>query len=62
MNRTVENIGARRLSTIIERIVDEVSYRATEMEKGSQVNIDREFVHKKVGDLLKTQDLAKFIL
>ena len=62
VNRSVENIGARRLNTVIERIVDDISYNASDVEKGTEYVIDRDFVRSKVGELLKTTDLDKFIL
>ena len=61
VNRSVENIGARRLNTVIEKIVDEISYKVPEGESQSYT-IDAAFVRSKVGDLLKTTDLHKFIL
>mmetsp|Transcript_24383 Transcript_24383/g.76470 ORF Transcript_24383/g.76470 Transcript_24383/m.76470 type:complete len:410 (-) Transcript_24383:368-1597(-) len=63
INREVENIGARRLLTVIERLVDDVSFDAPDMEPGSDFVIDAERVKTKVGDLLeKGDDLRKFIL
>jgi ATP-dependent HslUV protease ATP-binding subunit HslU len=62
VNRSVENIGARRLNTVIEKIVDEISYNAADNEKGTEYIVDAKFVRSKVGDLLKTTDLGKFIL
>jgi len=62
VNRSVENIGARRLNTVIERIVDDISYSAPDEEPGKEYVIDAQFVRNKVGDLLKVADLAKFIL
>ena len=58
---TVENIGARRLHTIIERVLDEVSFKATDMD-GEVVIIDAEYVDKHIGNLSKNTDLSKFIL
>ena len=62
MNRSVENIGARRLNTVIERIVDDISYNASDVQPGTEYVIDAPFVRSKVGELLKTTDLGKFIL
>ena len=58
----MENIGARRLHTVIERIVEEVSFDAAEKEAGEIVEISEEYVTKRVGDLLKIGDLKKYIL
>jgi len=62
VNRSVENIGARRLNTVIERIVDDISYNASDVQPGTEYVIDAPFVRSKVGELLKTTDLGKFIL
>jgi ATP-dependent HslUV protease ATP-binding subunit HslU len=62
VNRSVENIGARRLNTVIEKIVDEISYNAADDPQGKEYVVDAQFVRSKVGDLLKTTDLGKFIL
>ncbi len=61
VNSTVENIGARRLHTVMERVLDEVSFTASD-RSGETVTIDRNFVHKNVGDLAKNADLSRFIL
>jgi ATP-dependent HslUV protease ATP-binding subunit HslU len=61
VNQSVENIGARRLQTILERLLDEVSFTATD-RAGETVTIDGETVRKNVGDLAKDADLSKFIL
>ena len=60
-NRLVENIGARRLHTVIERIVEEVSFDAPD-KAGEVVTITEEYVKKRVGDLLSAGDLKKYIL
>ena len=60
-NATVENIGARRLQTVMERVLDEVSFTATD-RSGDTVRIDSAFVEKHIGDLAKNADLSKFIL
>lgn len=62
VNTSVENIGARRLHTIVEKVMEDVSYDAPEMEADTAVNVDKEFVRAKVGELLKITDLQKFIL
>ena len=60
-NSSIENIGARRLHTVLERVLDEVSYTATD-RSGEVVVIDAAYVQKHVGDLAKNADLSKFIL
>tara|TARA_B100000700_G_scaffold325992_1_gene436272 strand:+ start:526 stop:1899 length:1374 start_codon:yes stop_codon:yes gene_type:complete len=61
INSSVENIGARRLHTIIERVLDEISFTATD-RGGEKVIIDRNYVTKNLGELAKDTDLSKFIL
>ncbi|MFC3206498.1 ATP-dependent protease ATPase subunit HslU [Aquamicrobium soli] len=61
LNATVENIGARRLQTVMERVLDEISYDAPD-RSGTQVTIDAAYVQKHVGDLSKNTDLSRFIL
>jgi ATP-dependent HslUV protease ATP-binding subunit HslU len=61
VNSSVENIGARRLQTVMERILDEVSFEASDLTAKS-VTIDAAYVKKHVGDLAKNTDLSKFIL
>ena len=61
VNQNVENIGARRLHTILERILDEISFTATD-RPGDTVTIDAAFVRDNMGDLAKNADLSKFIL
>jgi ATP-dependent HslUV protease ATP-binding subunit HslU len=61
VNGSVENIGARRLQTVMERVLDEVSFTATD-RAGEKVCIDAEFVEKHVGDLAGNADLSRFIL
>lgn len=62
LNRTVENIGARRLHTVMERIMEEISFKAAEMEKGEEVKITKELVNERLSDILTTSDLSKYIL
>jgi ATP-dependent HslUV protease ATP-binding subunit HslU len=62
VNTKIENIGARRLHTVIERIMEEYSFEAAEMEDGSTITIDEAVVVGRIGDLLEQQDLSKFIL
>tara|TARA_A100001015_G_scaffold201243_1_gene224679 strand:+ start:484 stop:1854 length:1371 start_codon:yes stop_codon:yes gene_type:complete len=61
INATVENIGARRLHTIIEKVLDEVSFTASD-NAGQTIKVNKEFVSKNLGDLVKNTDLSKFIL
>jgi ATP-dependent HslUV protease ATP-binding subunit HslU len=61
VNGSVENIGARRLQTVMERILDEVSFTAPD-RSGETVAIDAAFVERQVGDLAKNADLSRFIL
>jgi ATP-dependent HslUV protease ATP-binding subunit HslU len=61
VNSTVENIGARRLQTVMERILDEISFTAPD-RAGESVTIDGEHVRRHVGDLAKNADLSRFIL
>ena len=61
VNSTVENIGARRLQTVMERVLDEISFDATD-KGGETVNIDAAYVRARIGDLAKNADLSKFIL
>jgi len=61
VNSTVENIGARRLHTIIERVLDDISFTATD-NSGKTITINSEYVKKNLGELVKDTDLSKFIL
>jgi ATP-dependent HslUV protease ATP-binding subunit HslU len=61
VNANVENIGARRLQTIMERVVDEVSFSATD-RSGEKLTIDGDYVRARVEGLAKDQDLSRFIL
>ena len=61
VNASVENIGARRLQTIMERVLDEISFSATD-RNGEKIIIDGAYVHARVDDLAKDQDLSRFIL
>merc|ERR1711871_1703867 len=60
--KSVENIGARRLHTCVERIMEEISFDAADMEEGTTITIDEEMVKDRLGDLIKEVDLSKFIL
>ncbi|MFN3867605.1 MAG: ATP-dependent protease ATPase subunit HslU [Hyphomicrobiaceae bacterium] len=61
VNSTVENIGARRLQTVIERVLEEVSFDASD-RAGTTVTIDAAYVEARIGDLARNTDLSKFIL
>jgi ATP-dependent HslUV protease ATP-binding subunit HslU len=61
VNATVENIGARRLQTVMERVLDEISFEATD-KGGETLSIDAAYVEARIGDLAKNADLSKFIL
>jgi ATP-dependent HslUV protease ATP-binding subunit HslU len=61
VNSSVENIGARRLQTVMERVLDDVSFTASD-RAGETIVIDGEFVEKHIGDLAKNRDLSRFIL
>ena len=61
VNSKIENIGARRLHTIIERVLDEISFTATD-RAGEKISINSEYVQKNLGELVKDTDLSKFIL
>ncbi len=61
VNESTENIGARRLHTIMERVLDELSFDAPE-KKGEHVTIDADYVRKMLTDIVKDQDLSRYIL
>jgi ATP-dependent HslUV protease ATP-binding subunit HslU len=61
VNTSVENIGARRLMTVMERVLDEISFEAGD-KKGETVTVDAAYVREHIGDLAKNADLSKFIL
>ena len=61
VNASVENIGARRLHTVMERLLDEISFTATD-QPGATVTIDAAYVAAQVGDLARDSDLSRFIL
>jgi ATP-dependent HslUV protease ATP-binding subunit HslU len=61
VNQTTENIGARRLYTIMERLLDEISFEAPHMH-GVRVKITAEDVGKKLATIVKDQDLSRYIL
>ena len=61
VNRSVENIGARRLHTVMEKLLDDISFSASDLNE-DVVTIDKNYVEKFVGDFAKDNDLSKFIL
>ncbi|SON50826.1 HslU--HslV peptidase ATPase subunit [Vibrio tapetis] len=61
VNETTENIGARRLHTVMERLMEEVSFDASE-KPGSSIEIDATFVNDKLGEFIEDEDLSRFIL
>jgi ATP-dependent HslUV protease ATP-binding subunit HslU len=62
INSTIENIGARRLHTILERLLEEISFSASDRPDGTAVTIDAPYVQERVGTLAKDTDLSRFIL
>ena len=61
INESVENICARRLHTVLERILDDISFEATDMS-AAELTIYAEYITKHIGNLADTSDLSKFIL
>ncbi len=61
VNQAVENIGARRLHTVMEKLLEEISFEATD-RSGDTISIDKAYVEERVSDLAKDNDLSKFIL
>ena len=61
VNASVENIGARRLATVMEKLLDEISFTASD-RGGETIHIDAAYVQEHVGDLSRDADLSKFIL
>ncbi|MDP6558775.1 MAG: ATP-dependent protease ATPase subunit HslU [Candidatus Binatia bacterium] len=61
INEKTENIGARRLQTIMERLLDDISFAAPEMQ-GQEVNIDGAYVRERLGPILEDEDLSRYIL
>jgi ATP-dependent HslUV protease ATP-binding subunit HslU len=61
VNSSIENIGARRLQTVMERVLDDISFAAPD-RSGETVTIDAAYVHEHIGDLAKNADLSRFIL
>ena len=61
LNSTIENIGARRLQTVMERVLDEISYEAPD-KSGEEFTIDGDYVRKQIGELARNADLSRYIL
>jgi len=61
VNSQTENIGARRLHTILEKVLDEISFEAPEMKKKT-IKLDAAYVQKQLSDIVKDQDLSRYIL
>lgn len=61
VNTRVENIGARRLHTVLERVLDEISFTATD-KSGDKIIVDAEYVNSRVADLAHNADLSRFVL
>ena len=61
VNSSTENIGARRLSTLMERLLDEVSFEAPDMS-GEDVRVDGEYVRRVLSDIVQDQDLSRYVL
>jgi ATP-dependent HslUV protease ATP-binding subunit HslU len=61
VNQRTENIGARRLTTVIERLLEEISFAGSELPQ-KQVCIDAAFVHERLDDITQDTDLSRFIL
>ena len=60
-NSAMENIGARRLHTIMERLLEEISFNGPDLKK-KNIKIDAEYVRKQLAEIIKDQDLSKYIL
>ena len=61
VNEMTENIGARRLHTIIEKVMEDISFQAPDIRK-KNITIDRKYVQKRLKDIVKDEDLSRFIL
>ena len=61
VNERSENIGARRLHTVMEKLLDEISFDAPEMT-GQRIVIDKAYVERMLGDIVKDEDLSRYIL
>jgi len=62
LNKTVENIGARRLHTVMERIMEELSFKAAELEDGATLAVDKALVQERLSDVMVKSDLSRYIL
>jgi ATP-dependent HslUV protease ATP-binding subunit HslU len=62
LNKTVENIGARRLHTVMERIMEELSFQAAEKETGDVLIVDKQVVLDRLSEVMTKTDLSKYIL
>lgn len=62
LNKSVENIGARRLHTVMERIMEEISFEAAEQGEGTQVIVNKDVVEQRLKDVTMKTDLSRFIL
>jgi len=62
VNASTENIGARRLHTIVEKVLEELSFEASELPEDYTVTINREYVQQRLGNVVQNQDLARYIL
>jgi ATP-dependent HslUV protease ATP-binding subunit HslU len=61
VNTATENIGARRLYTIMERLLEEVSFSAPDLG-GKEITVDAGYVHQRLTDIIRDQDLSRYIL
>ena len=61
VNQSVENIGARRLYTVMERVFEELSFAAPD-KAGAEINVDAQFVSDNLGELTKSTDLSRYVL
>ncbi|AGA70016.1 ATP-dependent protease HslVU, ATPase subunit [Desulfitobacterium dichloroeliminans LMG P-21439] len=62
VNSNTENIGARRLHTIVERVLEELSFEASELPEDYKVTINREYIQHRLGNIVRNQDLSRYIL
>ena len=60
-NEKMEDIGARRLHTVIERVIEDISFEASE-KSGEKINVTKELVKERLKDVVEDQDLARYIL
>ena len=62
VNRTVENIGARRLHTVMERIMEPMSFDAADMEENSELVIHKSYVEERLKEITASSDLSRYVL